>query len=99
MARRIGMPLYPTGRLNATAAANFSPTSDKELLMSEEELKRHIHLRLNGQERVCAVTGLHLQFDGEFNDSDMLASLDRIDSSGHYEIGNLQVVYRFINRW
>jgi hypothetical protein len=29
----------------------------------------------------------------------MKASLDRIDSSGHYEAGNLQVVCRFINRW
>jgi len=25
--------------------------------------------------------------------------LDRIDSSGHYELGNLQVVARFINFW
>lgn len=29
----------------------------------------------------------------------MLSSLDRIDSNGHYEEGNLQVVCRFINRW
>lgn len=26
-------------------------------------------------------------------------SLDRIDSDGHYEAGNLQVVCRFINFW
>jgi len=29
----------------------------------------------------------------------MLASLDRIDSQGHYERGNLQLVCRFINFW
>lgn len=29
----------------------------------------------------------------------LLCSLDRIDSSGHYSIGNLQVVCRFLNRW
>jgi hypothetical protein len=27
------------------------------------------------------------------------ASLDRIDSAGHYETGNLQVVCQFINFW
>ena len=32
-------------------------------------------------------------------DPEMLCSLDRIDSSGHYERGNLQLVCRFINRW
>jgi hypothetical protein len=29
----------------------------------------------------------------------MLCSLDRIDSDGHYEEENLQIVCRFINRW
>lgn len=29
----------------------------------------------------------------------MLASLDRIDSNGHYMLGNLQIVCRFANRW
>jgi hypothetical protein len=29
----------------------------------------------------------------------MLASLDRINSDGHYSDGNLQVVCRFVNQW
>ncbi len=29
----------------------------------------------------------------------MLVSLDRIDSSGHYQEGNFQVVCRFVNMW
>ena len=32
-------------------------------------------------------------------DLDMLVSLDRIDSNGHYEIGNMQLVCRFVNYW
>ena len=50
------------------------------------------------QEGLCAITDLPLQF----RDGDELAlrcSLDRIDSSGHYEPGNLQVVCCFINQW
>lgn len=48
----------------------------------------------------CAIAGLLLQQDDLANSDDELkASLDRIDSDGHYEPGNLQVVCRFINRW
>ncbi|WP_298963557.1 hypothetical protein [uncultured Roseibium sp.] len=38
-----------------------------------------------------------MQFDG--SDDQLRPSLDRIDSNGHYELGNLQVVARFINKW
>lgn len=40
-----------------------------------------------------------MQYDGEYEDAEMLCSLDRIDSEGHYEAGNLQIVCRFVNRW
>jgi hypothetical protein len=42
---------------------------------------------------------LRLEFYGEHDDIQLLCSLDRIDSAGHYEAGNLQVVCRFVNRW
>jgi hypothetical protein len=29
----------------------------------------------------------------------LLPSVDRIDSNGHYEAGNLQVVCQFVNFW
>lgn len=45
----------------------------------------------------CALSGLKM--DMSRNDPDLTPSLDRINSSGHYEPGNLQVVARFINRW
>lgn len=37
--------------------------------------------------------------DHQGGNDEMKASLDRIDSSGHYEQGNLQLVCKFINRW
>jgi hypothetical protein len=54
---------------------------------------------LNQQKSCCALTRLPLGFDGECEDQEMLASLDRIDSKGHYTVDNLQIVCRFINRW
>jgi hypothetical protein len=40
-----------------------------------------------------------LQYRGDHTDHQLLASLDRIDSNGHYAEGNLQVVCRFVNKW
>ena len=60
------------------------------------ELWPKILLRQNSR---CALTHLPLGFDGECEDQEMLASLDRIDSAGHYTTENLQIVCRFINRW
>lgn len=45
----------------------------------------------------CVLSGLKLDVSG--GDLELAPSLDRIDSSKHYEPGNLQVVARFINRW
>lgn len=47
----------------------------------------------------CALTGIPFQFHGADADKNLLPSLDRIDSDGHYEAGNLQVVCQFINFW
>ena len=73
---------------------------NKELRFpSEFELEKYLIGWLELQEGLCAITGLSLQYDGEFHDAEMLCSLDRIDSDGHYEVGNLQIVCRFVNRW
>lgn len=66
---------------------------------SQQDFERYIAALIDIQERLCALTGLPLQFDGDHEDIEMLASLDRIDSDGHYELDNLQVVCRFANRW
>lgn len=46
----------------------------------------------------CALTGVPLQF-GPHSHPDMRPSLDRINSDGHYEPENVQVVAWFANRW
>ncbi|MBN14465.1 MAG: hypothetical protein CMJ15_04480, partial [Pelagibacterium sp.] len=52
----------------------------------------------DAQEGMCNLSGLPLQWIGG-DDPQMCCSLDRIDSAGHYEVGNLQVVCQFINFW
>jgi hypothetical protein len=72
---------------------------NKELRILDLQSERYLKALLDSQEGLCAITGLKLQFLGEEDDKEMLCSLDRIDSDGHYEIGNLQIVCRFVNRW
>ena len=67
--------------------------------MTEYELDNLLRHLLEVQEERCAITGLLFQYQGAHSDSNMLPSLDRIDSDGHYEKGNLQLVCRFINFW
>lgn len=66
---------------------------------STEEFEHYVLGLIDTQGACCAISGLSLQRDEACSDTEMLASLDRIDSSGHYAPGNLQVVCRFINRW
>ncbi len=63
------------------------------------ELETFVNKLLSIQEGICAISGLTLQYRDSCDDPAMLCSLDRIDSNGHYERGNLQVVCRFINKW
>ena len=72
---------------------------NKELRMTSLELEKYIASRLDLQDNRCALTGIPFQFLGPEADKNLLPSLDRIDSAGHYEAGNLQVVCRFVNFW
>lgn len=72
---------------------------NKDLLIAERELMPFLDALLSEQDGLCAITDLRLQYDGDDDDPEMLCSLDRIDSNGHYERDNLQIVCRFINRW
>lgn len=90
--------------VNTVASANgqqvLRTIKNKELkFSSQQEFERYLLALLDIQEGLCAISSLALQYDGEFDDSELLCSLDRIDSEGHYEPGNLQVVCRFVNRW
>jgi hypothetical protein len=66
---------------------------------SKVELQQYLTEMLNSQEGVCELTGLQFNLDQQEGDPQLRASLDRIDSNGHYERGNLQIVCRFVNRW
>lgn len=72
---------------------------NKELRMTATELEKLIASLLDLQDNRCALTGIPFQFLGPGADKSLLPSLDRIDSAGHYEVGNLQVVCQFINFW
>jgi hypothetical protein len=72
---------------------------NKELRMTSAELEKLLASLLHIQGDRCALTGIPFQFHGLDSDKNLLPSLDRIDSDGHYESGNLQVVCQFINFW
>jgi len=78
----------------------LSVTKDKQFRFSSDTAAQEYAIGLmKQQEGRCALTGLKLLMDGEPGDDQLRYSLDRIDSSKHYESGNLQVVCKFINMW
>ena len=96
--RMADMALKTTLQSNGQEATN--KTKIKEFRFSSKtELERHIVALLELQEGLCALTDLPLEMDEKNGDKEFFSSLDRIDSDGHYEAGNLQVVCRFANRW
>ena len=72
---------------------------NKELRMSSAELQRYLEHLLELQGNRCALTGIPFNFHTPDGNRNLLPSPDRIDSNGHYEIGNIQVVCQFINSW
>lgn len=72
---------------------------NKEFRFTKLSLENYLKSLIADQDGVCAISGIPFQYDTAADDLEMLPSLDRIDSDGHYEEGNLQVVCRFINRW
>lgn len=96
--------IYTMADNAAAAAANSNKETrhvnkNKEVHHAREELVAIIERLLDEQKGLCALTDLPLQWRGDHDDTELCASLDRIDSNGHYERTNLQVVCWFINRW
>ena len=81
---------------NANGQTLEVTVKNKDLKMLASELEALLPHLLEKQNERCAITGLPFQYEGDKN---MLPSADRIDSSGHYEAANLQLVCRFINFW
>ena len=65
----------------------------KELTLTIQEAW---NLFLN-QNRKCALSGIELTFPSKWKDKSWTASLDRIDSSKGYVLGNVQWVHKDVN--
>jgi hypothetical protein len=76
-----------------------SATKIKNMLVSEEEMRRFLHRLYKDQTGLCALTGLRMLLRNEDGPNDLLLSVDRINSNGHYEPMNIQLVCRFANFW
>ncbi len=74
-------------------------SKNKELRMTSAQLEKLMTSLYHLQEGRCALTGLKFSKDATNDDKNLLPSPDRIDSNGHYEEDNLQIVCRFINFW
>lgn len=72
---------------------------EKELRMNSYQLEHIVRELVEASRDCCAITGLPFEYEGDGENTAMRPSLDRIDSSGHYEAGNVQLVCRFINFW
>ena len=68
---------------------------NKERRMTQAELNELLGSLLDQQRNRCALTGI--PFDNAKRD--LRPSVDRIDSDGHYEQHNLQIVCQFVNFW
>ncbi|NGO51111.1 hypothetical protein [Allomesorhizobium camelthorni] len=85
---------------NSNGQLVLKTLKDKKLLCSEAEMRSHLADLMKSQQGLCAITKLPMHLDGQDGfEHDMLASADRIDSNGHYAIGNVQLVCRFVNFW
>ena len=84
---------------NANGQVVARTVKSKELRMSRTELKELLRFLLDRQGNRCALTGIPFHFAGLNVDEQLRPSVDRIDSNGHYEDRNLQIVCRFINFW
>lgn len=84
---------------NANGQIVERTVKNKDLKMSTAELEKLIASLLDLQDNRCALTGISFHFLGPDAEKNLLPSLDRIDSNGHYEAGNLQIVCQFINFW
>lgn len=72
---------------------------NKELRMTATALTELLRSLLDRQGNCCQLTKIPFHFAGPEADDNLQPSVDRIDSNGHYEANNLQIVCRFVNFW
>jgi hypothetical protein len=66
---------------------------------NNDDFEAFLEGKYQEQSGLCALSNIPLQFQGPDSDKQFVCSLDRIDSDGHYEADNLQIVCHFINMW
>jgi hypothetical protein len=98
-ALRMALGAEQTARASTGGPQLRIPKLKKFDFRDAHEASRFILALVEEQGYTCALTGLPLQADGDVEDREFLASLDRIDSDGHYDRKNLQIVCQFVNRW
>ncbi len=85
---------------NGQVILSVKSMKNKELIGPEAEMKEHLRQLYIEQEGRCKISGIPMHVPGQDDKNpDLMVSPDRIDSSGHYEKGNIQLVCRFINYW
>lgn len=100
--RRTIVRMAMTAMTTVDQSGDISLTVKKDKVLgfrNQFELEKYIDDLMTGQDGMCALTGLRMLYDDDDGDSELCCSLDRIDSSGHYERGNLQIVCKSANRW
>jgi hypothetical protein len=95
---RMAMTAMETAKQSGMASTSIKKEKKIEF-RDQYELEKYIAELFELQEGLCALTGLPMLLDGVDGDTELLCSLDRIDSDDHYARGNLQIVCKFVNRW
>jgi len=95
---RMAMVAFETAAQSGDTS--ISTKKDKECrFRTQLEMEKYVGELFQAQDGICALTGICMLLDDDDSNPDLRCSLDRIDSAGHYERGNLQVVCNFANKW
>jgi hypothetical protein len=97
-ARRMADTAWQTVEQSGQVSLAVKKTK-RGLFATKRDLELYVLKLTEAQKGLCALTGIVMSRDAIEDDAELRCSLDRIDSSGHYEEGNLQVVCQFVNRW
>ncbi len=84
---------------NSNGQMVLRTVKNKDLTMPPDEFEKLLASLMDVRGNRCALTGIPFHFHGPSAEKNLFPSVDRIDSDGHYEEGNIQIVCQFINFW